>query len=405
MRQYAIAAALLLTVPTTLFAQGNPTIPFGNGAWLYDGTYSSSGEKQPPKAGLFVNSLTAYNNTATEGHRITQPFAYGGDIEMYCQGSGESQVGDACSPNNLLVIYYPAGTISKSKNDWGYFPAVLGDSGYASVQQYSHVPYVKNNVAVIDGRVDNGITGIYDYLDHLNTLGKTDAEHFADKVAYTLCADDSLRGIQFDIEPFSFTGKGGTFAGTGQKYFYDQIAKDFAGYHDGDSSNDSFHCVDKKNPDGRFFSVFTFSKSITPEVAATLTKYHNGMVVDSLYDLGEKPGGSYNTVAEFKALAAKEIADMQAISQQYNLAYQFAIPVSASAHEFETKAGVSTGQKQMDYVTAAIEAIQPDQLKQSDPNFKGVDVWAWNQAMWWGGNQYTPSKPSNAVLDYLKNTL
>lgn len=405
-----LSSALLLALPGLMVASDNSTIPFGNGAWVYDGTYDSFGSKLAPKAGLFVDNLTAYNNMATDGHRIDQPFAYGGDIEMYCQGSGETSVGDTCSPNSFLITLYPASQVSKSKNKWDYFPAKLGDSGFASLEQYKQVPNTKNHVIVIDGRLDNTITGTYDYLDHLNTLNATDAQNFADKVAYSICADDSIRGTQFDVEPFSFAGEGGSFPVTdtskkGQEFFYQQIAKDFAGYHSGDPSKDPFHCVDKKNPNGRFFSVFTFSKSITSEVAKTLTKYHNGMVVDSLYDLGSKPGGTVNSVAEFRAFAVAEIAAMKALANRYGLAYQFAIPAAASAHEFESKSGVSTGYKQIDYVKAAIGAIQPDQLKQSDPNFKGVDVWSWNKAMWWGGNQFTPAKPSDDVLNYLKDTL
>lgn len=393
-------------------------VPFGNGAWVYDGTYTENGNKGPTKAGLFFKELADYNNQATAGHEIDQVFAYGGDIEMYCQGSGESSGLTPCGPNEFLLVFYPPGSVSKNKNTWDDYLKNTGDSGYASFESYSTVPKIKNRVIVIDGRVDNGNMGTYDYLDHLNTLSPQDAAHFADKIAKNICASSGIDGVQFDIEPFSFSGEGGSFSGNGQQYFYTELAKDFAGYFGNnddplgtnpDLGSDPLHCVDRTHPNGRFFSVFTFSHAITPAVASSFTHHSNGMIVDSLYDLGSKPGGELNNPAQFQQLITTEISNMKKIANQYNLAYQFAIPVSASAHEFESisKDGknTSTGVKQLTYVQEAIAAIQPDLLKISDPNFKGIDIWSWNQAMWWNQMKFTPASPDQEELHFLSNNL
>ena len=413
-RYLAILGSVLSCTSAVSFAGIQSNIPFGHGTWLYDGIYDSTGKKLPPQAGMFVDQLSQYNKSANLNSQISQIYAYGGDIEMYCGGSGESDPSAICTPNDLLVVYYPPQVISKANNNWDFLLKTTGDSGYSSVQQYKNVFGSKNNVIVLDGRMDNINLKQYDYLDHLNTLNAEDAQHFANKIAKSICASDDVDGVQFDIEPFSFVGEGGSFPGTGQQFFYTELAKDFAGYYgnasdpDGinqDPSKDPFHCVDAKHPQGRFFSVFTFASKVTSAVATVFTHHGNGMIVDSLYDLGIKPGGEFNTVLEFTALVNTEMKLMKGIAATYGLSYKFAIPAAASAHEFESKNGIPTGQKQLDYVKAAILAIQPETLKATDPNFKGVDIWSWNQSMWWHGMQFTPAQPDNATLSYLATNL
>src|SRR5699024_500683 len=78
---------------------------------------------------------------------------------------------------------------------------------------------------IIDGRTDAG-----GYLTNFNGLSEELARGYADKVAAMICADQRIDGIQFDLEPFDVTTK------NGQYYFYLQIAKNFAGQHDGDTN-------------------------------------------------------------------------------------------------------------------------------------------------------------------------
>lgn len=386
----------------------NNIIPKGNGAWVYDQTYNAQGTPLMPKAGLFVDAIKQYNAGAGDEHTINQVFSYGGNLEMYCAGSGESDPGTECGPNQFLVLFYPPQNISKKNNNWDFYMRNMGDSGYTSLEQYKSIKQ-SHHVIDIDGRVDNAKLGIYDYLDHLNTLNQTDAAHFADKVAKNMCANDDIDGVQFDIEPFSFTGKGGTFTGPGQKYFYTQLAKDFAGYYarsddpagvNPNTISDPLHCVSTKHPNGRFFSVFTFSKYVTADVVTAFKHHDNGMIVDSLYDLSSQPGGTLTTVSEFSTLVS---AELQAIKSK-DVPYQFAIPAAASAHEFESINGKATGQLQLDYVKAAIGAINQAGIR-NDPNFKGIDLWSWNQQMEWNGLKLTPEAPNTATIEYLQNNL
>ena len=394
-----------------------PIIPYGYGTWVYDKIYRDKEDTSPlpegtleikpgnfVKPGLFKGTITEWNQKAT-AFPYTQVYSYGGDIEMYCRGSGESKTSDPCIKAN--------GFKSDKGLEDGFVVTFPGEDkdqhvGLKSLEAYLNIPKVAQNILIIDGRVDNKKEGVYDYLDYFNALEKDEAEAFADKVSKNICRNDSVDGLQFDVEPFSFTGEGGSVSGSGQKYFYYQIAKNFAGWNGNvndntgvnpNLTNDPLGCVNANHPNGRFFSIFTFAKSITPDVKTMLTQYGNGCVMDSLYDLGPLPGGQLNSVDDFKKYAAQEIKDMQAL----NVPYQFAIPAAASAHEFETKAGqVAAGAgNQIEYIKAVMELIKPEALKIQDPNFKGIGVWSYNQKMYWHGDEYTPASPSDTTMSYI----
>ncbi len=80
---------------------GQYIIPYRYGAWVYDKAYADILPTPFTQPGLFVKELTLYNNKAT-AFPITQIFVYGGDIEMYCRGSGES---DPCIKSKVLTTY------------------------------------------------------------------------------------------------------------------------------------------------------------------------------------------------------------------------------------------------------------------------------------------------------------
>lgn len=405
-------------------------IPYGNGVWAYDATkYSSTGKASDPVAGYFLTQLDQYN--FPNGHDgqpnstgpISQVFAYGGDVELYCQGSGGSAPGSACLPKSFLLVYYPPFLFNGSTNNWDFWQNSLGDSGFRSVTDYKRLTYYNPTdnkiepaqaIADIDGRVDMAHTNDddtnQDYLNSLNILSKTDASRFADVVAKGICADDNIDGVQFDIEPFSFTGGTSTdpnkppLKGDGQKYFYEEIAKDFAGHYDDSAVKDPLHCVDTAHPNGRIFSVFTFADKVTPDVEQVFNKYHNGYVVDSLYDLGtdtnpDQP--TWHDLATFDKLAIDEIKKMAT----KNVPYQFAIPAAASVHEYEsstmTNKGIGKG-NQYAYVLGALSAIKQYGLT---PNFKGIDVWSYNKEMWWHGYKFEPAYPQGQTIIELQQGL
>lgn len=360
-------------------------VPYGNGTWTYDTA------KPIPIAGQFAPQIASYNNQAPD-HQITQLFFYGGDIEMYCRGSGGSSPSTPCTKNNIYAFY------NTSDN-----PTAPHEEKYAAV------PGVKNLIPVIDGRLDN--PDDTDILNHLNDMPQAEAILFADIVAAKACADDRIDGIQFDIEPFSFTGGNGSpISGLGQQYFYTEIAKVFAGwYGQGDfpgvNTYDAYHpdplkCVSKNHPNGRVFSVFSFSSNITPDVVSVFNYHGNGYVVDSLYDLGNKPGGTLTTPQAFEQLVTAETKAMS----QLGVPYQFAIPGAASAHEYESAIspqGIKIiGFPQVDYINGALTAIAP---YKADPNFKGIALWSWNPLdhMNWNGWQMFPGKPTKDVLSVL----
>lgn len=380
-----------------------------NGTWLYDGTFNNQGVKGPVQAGMFVSQLNDYNKKANTNSQINQVFSYGGDIEMYCDGGEGGEDTNACTYNSLLLGYYPPSIVNKKMDGpVSSIIAKLGDSGFSTVNQYAQVKQSNGSsvqtIVDIDGRVD--MPASEDYLNELNTMPQVDANQFADKVAAQICADDGVSGIQFDVEPFSFIGSGDNAKpGPGQKYFYQEIAKDLAGNYSGNNwpnptaANDPLHCVDAAHPVGRVFSVFTFAKGIAEdpqEIQQVFGKgsYGNGYVIDSLYDVAtNEPGGTWTAPNDYKGLALTEASTFKAEADKLGIPYQFAIPAAASTHEFESKAGVATGANQDEYVTAVLDNINSISARQ-DPLFKGVDLWGWVSAMWWGGDLYTPATPA-----------
>lgn len=381
MKSLSVLALLLSSVVYASVATTTSIVPYGNGTWAYDNvTYTHPPVVSP---GLFQPEIKAYNNpqSTVGSHEMNEVFAYGSDMEMYCQGSGGAGKDIPCTPDTMFAYF-----------------GLKNNNGVDSVHHYlgvtsSGIP--QYNLPVIDGRMDE--TGADDLLSALNKLTPAQASAYADQVAAEVCNDEDVDGVQFDLEPFSFTGLGSTQAGSGQQYFYTQIAKDFAGYHSNPADpagidvggSDSLHCVDKAHPNGRVFSVFTFSGAVTPDVATVFTHHNNGFIVDSLYDLGVDKVSPPKTVADiianshtpdqFKALAATEISNMKAVADKDNVPYQFAIPAAASVHEFETVTlngqSASTGYQQQAYVQAALDAIDASGVRQ-DPLFKGVDVWS-----------------------------
>ena len=406
-------------------------IPYGNGAWVYDTSYHSDGAKGPVIPGLFISDINTYNTrfAKSEGNRINQLFVYGGDIE------NEADAKTLKYNKFSSIYYYPVQNVGKNKT-WTESEKLLlqkGASGFRSTQAYTpgkQFFYGKNatplvidhtgiegvyyKILVIDGRVDKG-----GYLQGLNIMTESESRGLAQKVARIICADNSIDGVQFDIEPFSFTEEKGGKKGTGQKFFYQELSKCFAGWYTKDykkihginkfgkkydSSADLIGAVNRKHPFGRFFSVFTFADSVTDEVIDVYKKFGNFYIIDSLYDLEDVPGAkSPTTPKNFKKLVQNEIAKMK----EKKIPYQFAVPAAASCHEFESCNGVKNKfiNSQLDYIKIAMQEINPGRLKKEDTNFKGIAIWSWNSAMWWNGNKLEPSKPDKNVLKFLGRNL
>lgn len=354
-------------------------VPFGNGAYVFDFRYDTEGHKKGHHPGLFIGQINEYNRAASKEHRITQLFIYAGDMEMYCLGSGGSRSDKPCKPDDLMIFY---------------------GNGSRSTKAYSESINTAENpvdiVAVVDGRVDT--KGKNDYLHSLNTLSYKDAIIYADKVARLFCNDSRVSGVQFDIEPFDMNQKG-------QYYFFQQIAKDFAGKnHSTADDRNTIHCVDGDHPKGRYFSVFTNSYHIDAQVGQVLNQYQNGYVIDALYDLGSHDKGVATPPEEYRRLVNIEMIKILSIANQYHVKFQLAIPVAATEHEFESRAGHLSGYHQLDYIKAAFSAMNEKKVREN-ANFLGVVTWVFEERMMLGGHEYTPSKPDEKTGSYLMKNL
>ena len=357
----------------------------GNGTWLYDAQFSD-GPAGPAytRAGLWVDDIVEYNKGAGEEHKLNQLFTYGGNLEMYAPD------GEANTSRNMLVIYFPPSFYNENLSI-----KQLGDSGYHSTQAYklsSDLAYADTNtnveiIPILDGRVDA------EYLARFNTMTTSEAQLYADNVARVFCADNAIGGIQVDLEPFDINQPG-------QYDFYRQLAKNFAGQN----NELDFGAVNQLHPEGRSFSIFTFPNRINQSIADILNEYDNGYVIYSLYDLGSN---GLNTPSTYYQLVLNELEQAMAKSDAHDVYYQLAIPGAASVHEYESYNGASTGYSQLEYVQAAMDAINNSGVR-DDPFFMGVAVWGWSTYMSYpphSNNTFSPAQPPQDVLDYLKNNL
>lgn len=377
--------AMAKSSPNTVYPR------LANGTWIYDG---GAQDYKMPTAGRMAPAIVAFNNALNSGQQrpsqgLNELFTYGNDME--CVGNLNSWAPANCNdPSAHLFVFYA----TASKKASGY-------DGKINLAAYKNYVTTKGDKRhwyfspIIDGRIDSlGVAG--NYLDGFNQMSQKQAEVFAGKVAAAVCPDNNVDGIQFDLEPFSIPATGAN----GQTYFYQAIAKDFA--------SSQYGCVNSTHPNGRFFSVFTFSSKVNQQVANIFNQYHNGYVVDSLYDLGpdnENRAGKYNTDPnDYQKYVTKEVKSMIAAANRYGVDFQIGIPAAGSVHEFSyyrkanekntapagpkvyppRKAGGSTEPHiaQYQYLQVILSAIKETKLTQN-PHYAGTNLWSFEMLEPW----------------------
>ncbi len=391
-------------------------VPYGNSAWVHGYTYDGKNTMKFSRSAFFFNKIKQYNEGAGPGHQLTELFVYAATIEISPAKNNQYL------PNNFRLTYYPSRLMSKITDNWDDWVGQL-DAGFNSVHAYSHLTVTgkakaKRVLNIID------ISGVVGYKGshgtwYMNGLDQPSAMQLANVVAAQVCADDVVDGVSFDIEPFSFSNDSGVIQGYGQKYFYTQIAKDFAGHYS-NGKKDPLHCVDGMHKQGRIFGIFTGGGAVQDNpsaIAKVLTQYGNGYLIFGLYDLGDNVVAG---VAESPSAHAQEVqtaiaSDMQ-LAEQYKIPYQFAIGAAATATQFERLGPTPTGYNQIDYVKADIAAINNSSARK-DPLFKGIDLYAFNEELLVKdpnqttvhlNRQYPPdifSDTQKAVVPYLQNNL
>lgn len=394
----ALSVAVGASVPAAMAAVSDQAAPASatpragtafppkvNSAWVYD----------TDAPGTWVNAIRDYNAKATPGHTLNEIYSYATDLEMYCPDNDGTQ----CTADDLYSFYTP------------------GSGGRARTAAYEEAfngtrPGSLVISPIIDGRTDTG-----GYLRGFNELSPELAAGFADKVAAQVCADTNVDGIQFDLEPFDVSTK------NGQYYFYLQLAKNFAGEHDGNPSQDPYGCVDDDHPRGRFYSVFSFASSIAPRTESAgnvqdiLNTYGNGYFMDSLYDLGSAPAGTLNSLESYRTAVEKEVRNTRSWAAPLQLKYGYGIPATATAHEFTTCTAApdadggcvpdetgATGHPMISYTKAAVQAIQRARAPH-DPRYLGTAIWDFGDHVSWNGLNFGPVPATADVLDYLATHL
>ena len=456
------------------------------GTWLYGG-YPGSGNDGNFDVSTWlktaVNTINFYNSNGSNKLPITQVYAYASDMELPWTAQGTSPT------------YW-----DKTAN-YGYY--FLDSSAPIPPQlvQAAEITKITDLNIIIDGRIDNN------YLQGFNDqITLTDANNFATLVVSGGTSQGSIqpgvasygpnqksnkpviKGVQFDLEPFDsnslnqleFYHKAGNLLGSAGQYYSIFIFPRSMTQATADMLNGS--------------STYTFSDSTSDQVR------NNGYVIISLYDMidmtddnlktcqspanlntsgintsgicdvgsaplpittttGDKTGMVISTsvphsLPGYYNAALLAVQQTIALAKKYNISYKFAIPGSASVHEFEdwgtyackfttkypsdascTETSMTTSSKntQLDYIKKAIKAIQAGFNGKTDPLFLGIDVYAfafkqvwspqmptadWNSNYYYGNTCtfvtdandinpayiYTePSNPNSDVLNYLSS--
>ncbi len=362
------------------------TPPKANAAWVYD-PKDANGQVL---AGAYVDAINQHNLVANAGHRVREIYSYGGDMEMYCPGGLAAN----CTASDLYVFF--------SRD------AVVYDGLPAKHRNASAVAYAKGlDASLLGGApiivpvIDGAVTG-KGALVGFNDLSPTMARAFADKVAWRLCSDPTVAGVEFDLEPFNVN------TANGQYYFYKRIARNFA--------SKQMNCVDATHPDGRFFGIFASSNALRPgtdsslRVAEILNRRHNGYWIDPLYDLSGDPSGYRTSVDKYRSMATAHAYNTARWAKALGVKYQFGIPSAASFHEYATCTGSACAgaaapvNGQLDYVTAAQEAITASYAREDDL-FLGTALWAWSPRVGFGDTSFGPTEPDGSVSLYLGGTM
>lgn len=428
------------------------------GAYLYADYFGSPNDTSFDQANWLSSMqslISEYNQNAAVGSQINMVYPYASDLEMpWCLNA-------TASDYNTLSNY-------------GFYLTPMSNLVTDSIS-YTGVTNSQISV-IIDGRINNGslidfnngslfTTQNVQALAGLVLKGGTLAynttqgiSHFAPNTGYL----PTINGIQFDIEPFDSSQ-------TNQITFYTEIGKALA-------------------DNNQYFSIFSFPNNINENTAQMLG--NNGYIIIPLYDLVDMtitPEGCTNfaaspipsacitsastlpmdavslnmdgnelnyiystsvphSIAGYQNAANLTVLQTIALAQQFGVRYKFALPASASAHEFETWSilpftfppltkpnknkptsanaipGNSTqltsanSTTQLGYVTAAIEAIISGIKATTNFNsdlFVGVDIYGFNPKSLWtpypliadfkNGNVYAGGLRENSVLVYDTN--
>jgi hypothetical protein len=389
----------------------------------------------------WAKDIAAFNNaTAQTNDDLNIVYAYGGDIEFWPNKTAPdacwATASDDLNQCNVSVYYDP--------------------NNKHSAEFYKQADGVNSIVALLDSRMDGwDQIETYNDFDHckfgdfypnLVNLSDFALDRLAEDTAKLYCVDDTVDGMQVDLEPYKEPFK----VNLGK--FIHQM-----GVHLADE-NSTNGCRSKIHPHGRTVSYFTFAHNHQEHGGAPLPDPlqktvaadpswpfygklgENGYFVFSLYDLFPKTadgGFMYNSPQEFGDRMRAEIPFIRATLGP-TTHFTLAIPFGASCHEYEKYAPmtgdgcgpacvpqVNSGAVMADYVkeifavltdpavtkaTGGLFCMKDGAATGEGSNFLGLSWWSFSYQMTyppmkWFDNEFLPGQPPQAALDVVRTNL
>lgn len=367
-------------------------------------------------------------------------YAYGGDIEFWPNKTSPdacwATASDDLNKCNVSVYY--------------------DNNNKKAAQVYQQAAGVTSIVALLDSRMDgwdqittyNNFDGCKfgDFYPNLVNLSDFALDRLAEDTAKLYCTDDTVDGMQVDLEPYKMPYKInlGKFIQAMGNHLKDE--------------NSTSGCRTAKHPHGRTVSYFTFAHNHQQKGGAPLPDPlqptvdadpswpfygklgTNGYFVFSLYDLFPKTedgGFMYNSPLEFGQRMRAEIPFIRT-SLGPDTHFTLAIPFGASCHEYEKyipmkgdgcgpacEAQINPSATMADYVkeifavltdpavttaTGGLFCMKDGAATGKGSNFLGLSWWSFSYQMTyppmkWFDNEFLPGTPPQDALEVVRTNL
>jgi hypothetical protein len=360
--------------------------------------------------------IEAFNtDTSISDASISTIYSYGGDVEFWPTGT----------PLDPQACWAPA---KDSCNYTSYYDPVNAKAA----DTYSKAEGVTQIVALMDARLDgwnmitqynnNDACNFGDFYPNLNNLTTPQLQKLAKNTAQLYCKDDTLGGIQIDLEPYQDPYK------ESLETFIKAVSTEMQ-----DKTGDN-GCKNTAHPSGRTTSYFTFAHRTRDDFTKTIMG-DNGYYVFSGYDLRPKNlAFEYNNVTEFGNNLKWEIESIHRVTKaDANAKFTLAVPIAASCHEYEHYVPMhgdgcgpacqpyDSGATMDQYVAELFKVLRMEGPNKGVNNdglftvkeggqFLGLSFWVWTYDMTyppmkWFNNLFLPATPSTQVLKILKQQL
>lgn len=128
------------------------------------------------------NKVDFFDQVSATGYQGV--FVYGGDVEFYCRGQPQAPAGGGATGDDVACVFD-----GPQQNAFVYYD----DFSRSAASKYKNAG--KEVWVIFDGRINQ-------FVPDLSKLTEAETSAFARAVANTVCYDENVDGLSWDVEPF-----------------------------------------------------------------------------------------------------------------------------------------------------------------------------------------------------------